>query len=477
MLEKFIRKILPVDGFTSSVFTLLSGTTLALGVAYLAQPILTRLYTPSSFGLFDAFLSIVTILVPFASFRYEDALMLPEEDEEASHVLGLSIVLILGASVLSCGLILAGPSLSEWFDTPELYKWLYWVPPVLVAIRMSKIFELWLTRKKRFSPISAGQASQSGLIAGTRIVMGSSGTPTGLFTGYLWGHIATAIGFGFLVIKREGKKFLQGFSRAGMLSVLKRYRCFPVFSMPATLLSALITRLPALLLLYFFTDAVVGYFSRSYTLFAVPLSLLGAAISQVFFVEGVEAYRNNELPKFIRKVHIQLILIGLFPTLAIMITGPQVFGFILGQEWTTSGRYLQYIAPWLYLASIASPLTRAFDILERQRLDLVTSLIMFFIQTIAFIAGGLSGDPLTCLIYVSIGGSIGRLLQLVVIFSIGGVSFSSILSDYSTPLLVAIPFLALLFYINSLDSPLWITVALVLSGISYLAVSIRTIYK
>ena len=78
----------------------------------------------------------------------------------------------------------------------------------------------------------------------------------------------------------------------------------------------------------------------------LPLHLaFRAAISQVFFVEGVEAHRNKTMPVFIRKVHAQLLLIGLFPTLAIILTGPQVFGFILGKEWSVSGQYLQLIAP------------------------------------------------------------------------------------------------------------------------------------
>ena len=465
--------LLPADSFTKSVFTLLSGTTIALALAYLAQPILTRLYSPEDFGLFEAFLAIVSILIPFTSFRYEDALMLPQEDKKASHVLGLSIALILVVCLLSTLLFFFGPRLAAWLQTPDLYRWLLWVPPVLFASRISKVFELWLTRKKRYKPISAGQASQSGVTVTTRVALGSLGSPLGLFVGYFAGQFTTMAGFSYLALRTKTLNMRHILDLRGMLSMLDRYKRFPMFSMPSALLSALITRLPVLLLLFFFNEAVVGYFGRAYALFATPLSLIGAAISQVFFVEGVEAVRRNNLPSFIRKVHGQLMLIGIFPTLAIMLTGPEVLGFILGSAWTVSGEYLAYIAPWLFLASIASPLTRTFDILEKQRVDLSTSIIMFICQTIAFIAGGLSDDIFICLLYVCIGGSTARLIQICVILYIARASLGSIVRDYLNYLALSIPFLVLLFYIQKYESGLLTTTVLGLCCAAYILAGLK----
>ena len=198
--------------------------------------------------------------------------MLPEEDEEASHVLGLSMLLVLFGGMLSSFLYFAGPAIAAWFDAPQLAQWLYWIPPVLLATRISKIFELWLTRKKRFVPISIGQSSQAGIIASIRIGMGFLGTPLGLFAGYLAGNLATMAGYSYLAIRQTRIQIRSAFSREGMLAVLLRFKRFPLFSMPSALLSALITRLPALLLLFFFDQAIVGYFGRAYALFATPLS-------------------------------------------------------------------------------------------------------------------------------------------------------------------------------------------------------------
>ncbi len=60
------------------ILKLLSATGYASVVGYLGMLALVRLYPEASFGLFDLVISIVGILTPFVSLRYEDTLMLAE---------------------------------------------------------------------------------------------------------------------------------------------------------------------------------------------------------------------------------------------------------------------------------------------------------------------------------------------------------------------------------------------------------------
>ena len=68
----------------------LSATAITLGIAYLAVPILTRLYTPAEFGISDYFIMIASVLAASASLKYEDAIMLPEQEDRAQAVIGLA---------------------------------------------------------------------------------------------------------------------------------------------------------------------------------------------------------------------------------------------------------------------------------------------------------------------------------------------------------------------------------------------------
>ncbi len=475
-LKDIIARFAGSSGFTRAVSTLLSGTVLALAISYLAQPILTRLYTPEAFGLFDTFVSIVALLMPFASLRYEDAIMLPEEDDEALGVLGLTLLLVIVVSILSFGLHLASASIAGWFGDNTLASFLIWIPPALLTVRFARLTELWLNRKKSYHTISAGQVTQTGVMATLRIVLSRFTPPflpLGLIWGYVAGHVVSTALYISRILRIQSDNLNHLFYLPNIRKAAFRFRRFPRFSMPSTLLTTLQSRLPFILLLFYFDQATVGYFGRAFALFAVPLSLLGNAISQVFFIEGTLAHREETLAALTTKVHDRLVMVSLFPTLAAIITAPQIMELFLGGNWGTAGVYLQWLAPWFFLASIASPLTRLFDILERQRLDFITSAGMFIVQMGLFIAGCLTGNLMTTLILLSIGGCLARLIHITVMLRMAGVSIRSALRPYIGQFMLALPFCIVLLLVARLEIS-WLTAAvLLIAGIAFLALGYR----
>ena len=64
----------------------------------------------------------------------------------------------------------------------------------------------------------------------------------------------------------------------------------------------------------------------------------------------------------------------------------------------------------MLLAAIASPLTRVFDVLERQRTDLACSVGMIVLQTAALVVGGRTGDVFFTLLLLGIAGVVARML-------------------------------------------------------------------
>ena len=62
------------------VLTLLSGGAAAFLIGYVAKLVLLRLYDPADFGVYEFVVAIVGILIPVASLRYEDAIVLPKSD-------------------------------------------------------------------------------------------------------------------------------------------------------------------------------------------------------------------------------------------------------------------------------------------------------------------------------------------------------------------------------------------------------------
>jgi O-antigen/teichoic acid export membrane protein len=462
-------------GFRSGVLTLMSGSVAAGIIAYVAQPILTRLFPPEAFGVMDAFIAVVALIAPWTAARYEDALLIPEKTEEASAILRLVLLLTFFSVVLlqlifSAELIpLASVGLSA------LGPWLVLVPAAILLLRASVLLEGWFTRSRRFGTIAGGQALLSTTMSGTRVGFGALSTgvpgPGGLIGGYVAGYAATA-GLYVSLLLRTGKVSMA-LRLPEVRAVARRYRRFATYGTPAALVASLTARLPFLILLGFFGEASLGLFGRAFAAVAIPLGLISGAIARVFFVEATEAHRRENLAGLTASVHGRLVSMGIFPTVAVLIAGPELFAFVFGSDWRPAGAFAQILAPWLFLASVASPLTRLFDVLERQRSELLFSAIVFTVQTASLVTCSISGSITLALAGLAAGGTLGRLVQLGGMARMADVSTGTLARAYSRYFILCVPGAVLLGASTYFPDDWPSVVALVIGALLYAALLLR----
>lgn len=472
-LETLLRQVRRQDGFRGPVLTLLSGSAVALVLSYLAQPVLTRLYTPAAFGLADYFTSLMVILMSVSSLRYEDALMQPETEEEAGAVWWLAVAVLVVSTALCVLLLPWRAEIAALLGVPNIAPWLLLVPPTLLAMRVWKLTEVWLTRDRKFRLVSVGQVANVGTMSGSRILAGlaspTSG-PLGLIGGFFLGHLAGAVLLTVASVRHTGDVLRRAFQPHRWWEQAKRFRRFPLFSTPSTLFGALLSRLPFLLIPVFFDEAVLGFFGRAFLALAIPLSFVGNAIAQVFFVQAAEAQRSGTLPELTEAVHARLVMLGIFPTLALMLAGGDIFEVVFGETWRPAGDYLLYLGPWLFLAAVASPLTRLFDVLERQRLDFISSAILFALLAVALFWSGPQGDVLLLLQALGVAGVASRLIHLGILLFIAEVSYLEAARTYGRYVLFSIPGL-LLLAIGLFCDNAWVTTGTaVVAGLSYVLI-------
>lgn len=459
-------------GFRGPVLTLLSGSTVLLALGYLTRPVFTRLYSDAAFGLLEFIIATVGLLIPVASLRYEDAVMLPEDEREAAGVLGLAAGLTLGCVLLATGLWWWRVPLAAFFREPALAPLLGWVPGLLLLMKINRFGELWLSRSRRFRAISTGQVANNVTMLITRAVAAFppfSSTASGLVGSLFLGHVLQAGWVGVALRRVTPFPWHPGLEVSRWRRLASRYRRFALFSMPSTLLNALVTRLPAFLLLYYFDRATLGQYGQAFNALFLPLSLVGTAIAQVFFVHAAEAHRAGTLPLLTRTVHARLVMLGMFPTLLVILAGPDLFAFVFGSLWRPAGQFIRYIAPWLLFSAIAAPLTRLFDVLERQRLDLLTSVLMFLGLATALVLGGRSGNLTRTLLLLGVVGSTVRLLHLGVLLRLGRVPGRTVLATYGRYAGFSLLLLLPVALVLPLARP-WLTaVVAALAGAGYLA--------
>jgi O-antigen/teichoic acid export membrane protein len=80
------------DRFSRGIIAILSGTVLSRLIAFAAIPVLSRLFTPSDFGVFALLSMVIAVLGPVATWRYEAAIILPDDEDDAVNLLLVSCI-------------------------------------------------------------------------------------------------------------------------------------------------------------------------------------------------------------------------------------------------------------------------------------------------------------------------------------------------------------------------------------------------
>ena len=149
-----IRRLKLKSDFSRNVLTLITGTTIAQVIPIAISPLLTRIYTPEDFGLAALFFAFFSILSSIATGRYELAIMSPKSDDEAKHIVFLSI--LVGAFIFFIATILIwffDEEIVIFLGNPEIKNWLYFIPFLLFSFGIYQSIYYWLNRKKKYRRI------------------------------------------------------------------------------------------------------------------------------------------------------------------------------------------------------------------------------------------------------------------------------------------------------------------------------------
>ena len=399
-----------------NVLTLVTGATAAQALLFAARPILTRLYTPEAFGLLGVFIAPAYLLAILATLRYDDAIALPADRRDGAGVFLLAVLASAGTGLL---LLLGLPfrtDIASALGTPELAALLVCVPPVTAALGVAAASRTWLARVERYRALSVGVLVQAVVVVAVQIGLTDAGA-WGLVLGTTLGAVALA-GFG-LALSARGLAEAGG---ADLRALARRFRRFPLFGLPASGLSQLSVRLPPLVLVSAFGPAVVGYFTVAIASVAVPVALVTDAVGQVFYVRAAEAHREDQLGPLVERVFARLAAFAVFPVLAVALLGPDLFAVVFGETWRTAGEFARLLSPWLLLAAIAPPLTRVFDVTERQRSELAVGAWTAVLIGLALVLGAWWGEVGPALGALAVGGTLARVVQLRWVAHIGGAS-------------------------------------------------------
>ena len=363
-----------ISEYSKNIFTLFAGTSIAQAIPILIAPILTRIYTPSEFGVFAIFASICAIIEPISNGRYELAILLPEKDNDSKNLFVLGFLIALSLTLVLSLLLLIPASrrfILSMFEDVNIGYWLYFVPVSLLFGGAYLGVHKLAVRMKQYRAIAKSTVTRSITRSVTQVSIGMAlPGPAGLIVGKLLEYFA-----GFLVLWKNLGPFKRDYSavsKENIKKVANRYRKFPIYSIPAALSNSFAFELNKVLIAIFYSSTVLGLYDFVDRLLGAPASLIGKSVGQVFFKEAVdEKGKTGSAIKIFNDTVLKLTYLGLPIYLGIF--GVCKFWFIpiFGDKWASAQPMALIIIPFLFMRYLIAPLSNINKVFETQKFGII----------------------------------------------------------------------------------------------------------
>ncbi|MEV3814342.1 lipopolysaccharide biosynthesis protein [Aeromonas allosaccharophila] len=344
--------------FLKNVLTLMTGTVIAQAVPIAIIPILTRIFTPEDFGLLAIYSAAVSILGAIVAGRYEVAILLPENDEDARVLLQVSVLVAAIVSLtIYVPVSIFNSQISKFLGNDDIAVWLYLIPISVFVTGFYQALTYWHNRGGRFKATALSRVVQS-------LFQGSAQTSLGfeqLLGGLIWGQlIGSFFGMAYLLKKdRTDKLILDKIESNKIKEQIKKYQKYPKYGVFGALCDASAVQMPVLMLTKFYSSSVTGMFGLTFRILNIPASIISSAIAQVLFKKVVEISHSEpeKLNKYIIKLFI-LLFITYLPIVPILfIWGEPLFSLVFGQQWGQAGVYAGYLVIAVAIRFAVSPLS------------------------------------------------------------------------------------------------------------------------
>lgn len=378
--------------FARNVAVVASGTAGAQAITMAFAPLITRIYGPEAFGLLGTFMAIVAVAIPVAALAYPIAIVLPREDRDALGLVRLSAILSFGVALLAAALLaFGGDWLTVTLGAESVAGYLFLIPVAMLFAAWMQIAQQWLIRKKQFGVVARSAVAHSLILNSAKSGIGWM-HPVGAVLIVL-ATLGQALHAALLFVGARRRYQAEATADEGgpkthLKELAHRHRDFPLYRAPQNFINAASQSLPVLMLAAFFGPVAAGFYTLAKMVMGMPTTLVGMAVTDVFYPRITEAAYNGEnLPRYILQATGALLAIGVVPFGLVVLFGPWLFGLVFGEDWVIAGEYARWLAFFFLFSFINKPAVAAVPVLGIQRGLLVYELFSSGTKALGLVIG------------------------------------------------------------------------------------------
>ena len=278
------------------------------------------------------------------------------------------------------------------------YRYLF-LPIIFLFLGANNILYNFVNSEKKFQKLAKSSVIFSAINNSFSLIF--SFVPSiGLFFGELIGRFYST--FYLSKILKKDKLFLipYNLSIQKYTSLIKKYKKFPFFSLPADFLDFYTKQTPIYILTFLNLTDSIGYYALTNKILSKPIMIIGRAVSVTFRIRAAQDYNSdgNCRPILYRTLLI-LVSISIVPFIFLYFFSIEIFVTLFGPEWIIAGRYTKIMIPLFFMQFITSPITYIFHIAGKQKIDFYLHIFSAGILSVCFFYGFYQGQSVEKALY------------------------------------------------------------------------------
>lgn len=396
------------------VISLLAGNSISKIILSLGGILLANFYGPDNFGVYNVFLSYISILPILTGLRLDNVMIMQRGSYEIRNL--FSGILVI-SSVLTF-LIISGMLLLKVMGVMS-FRLPY---SILILTGIGSTLSVWnltqnnlFTKYKFFKQISVSLVISSLFAVVFQFLFYLLGwTDVGLIYGWLVGMTASFI-YNFSVSKGRLRKIdIPLFKKS-----VSEHKRIVQYSYPSDAINAVANNIMPILVILYFSQAEVGVYSMAFKILSVPLLLLAGSVSRVYFQKAVSVnYADKEALYVLTKkvIYPNVALIFIF-VLLINTIGIYLLNLILDDRWSSLGSYIFALSFWILARSAMNPISPVVMVINKNHYSLIFNIYLLLVNFVALYLGVLKDDFLYCIWSFSILSGTGYLVLLFAVLN------------------------------------------------------------
>ena len=376
--------------FITDVITLSSVPIFSQILGFFIVPIVTRLYAPDEFGVSNLFGTIVMLFATFSTMGYHRGIILPKNDKIAIRLVYLCFLIIFIVTlIVAFILLLLKDFIIIQSNSPTLGTFL-WLSPLFVFFHgIYQVLRFWNLRSSNFGKIAISRVVDIISKKAVQLLAGVFGYATA--GGLIIADLFAIVFKNLSLIGSLNPQILFSFNnmkfRLNIVAVAKRYKKFPKYFVWSEWLIRIPMFFTSFIIAKYFGQDTLGYYSLALLVLSLPSLLIGGAVAEVLTPRSAEAKHRGEHGILLIEIFSRLLKLLIFPFVILGFFGDSIFSIVFSSDWIQAGIIAQILVIRVFFDAIFAPTFIFINILEKQELDFLKSVVNTIIVVGSMVLG------------------------------------------------------------------------------------------